>query len=42
MWSTTTAGRFPGALGRKYSAWTVLFSGSAVVTGEGNRTASTV
>ena len=28
-------------LGRKYSAWTVLFSASGVTTGDGNRTAET-
>ena len=30
------------AFGRKYSAWTLLFSGSGDTTGEGKRTAETV
>ena len=42
MCSTTTAGLLPGPTGRKYSAWTVLFSGSGVTIGDGNRTAATV
>ena len=39
---TTAAGRFPGRLGRKYSAWMVLLATSGVTIGEENRTAETV
>src|SRR4051794_20239990 len=45
MCRTITAGRRrpgPDPDGTKYSAWTVLFSGSGVTIGEGNLTARTV
>ncbi len=38
-----TAGRFrPSPTGRKNSAWTTLFSGTAVAIGEGKRRRPTV